>query len=186
MAALKRWRGTESRWRLDGSMCKFTYFTYFTWNRKPMTCLRGIAGFQVLLSSWGKGHRQAVFTPVAQQVAVESRKTLEADPQKKVYLTVQIVHCTCLKDLDISKSDDIGTFRTCKKAIPCYTLYLHPLTHRTCACICAIGSRTGSMKPPENLCPWANWSRDLSPNFFRFPCGNVRAVSKETCSCTPG
>lgn len=64
-----------------------------TWNRKPMeagwidvqiyifymTCVRGNAGFQVLLSSWGKGHRQAVFTPVAQQVAVESRKTLEAD-----------------------------------------------------------------------------------------------------------
>lgn len=162
MAALKRWRGTESRWRLDGSICKFTYFTW--------PAFGGNAGFQVLLSSWGKGHRQAVFTPVAQQVAVESRKTLEADPW--VYLMVQIVHCKCLKDLDILKSDNIGTFRTCKKAIPCYTLYLHPLTHRTCACICAIGWRTGSMKPPENLCPWANWSRDLSPNFFRFPCGS--------------
>ena len=80
-----------------------------TWNRKPMeaamdrcaffpvTCLRGIAGFQVLLASWGKGHRQAVFTPVAQQVAVESRKTLEADPW--VYLTVQIVHCKCFERL---------------------------------------------------------------------------------------
>lgn len=64
-----------------------------TWNRKPMEAamdrsailhilhdlLRGNAGFQVLLASWGKGHRQAV-APVAQQVAVESRKTLEADP----------------------------------------------------------------------------------------------------------
>ena len=58
--------------------------------------IRGIRG-QVLLSSWGKGHRQTV-APVAQQVAVESRKTLEADPfAKEVYLTVQIVHCKCLK-----------------------------------------------------------------------------------------
>ena len=53
---------------------------------------------QVLLSSWGKGHRQTVQAPVAQQVGVESRKTLEADPfAKKVYMIVQIVHFKCLK-----------------------------------------------------------------------------------------
>ena len=40
----------------------------------PVTCLRGIAGFQVLLASWGKGHRQAVFTPVAQQVCCGIKK----------------------------------------------------------------------------------------------------------------
>lgn len=173
MAALKRWRGTESRWRLDGSMCKFTYFIWPAFGE-----MRGSR------FSYRLGARDIVklFSHRWHSKLLWNQERL----WRRIYLTVQIVHCKCLKDLDILKSDNLGTFRTCKKAIPCYTLYLHPLTYRTCACSCAIGSRTGSMKPPENLCPWANWSRDLSPNFFRFPCGNVRAVSKETCSCTPG